>query len=332
MFLKYCITAKITHTNSTGTYTESCAEAPSASHPQGVKLWYLDATQGIPVYVTDTYWPQPHLFNLSIGAFLDDFAGFSSAQYLERDPVTGGILSARIFIMQSIMPDKDIPRFIRDTRKVTDACAVPCYPQGSAYDLNEQYLNVEYYLSTNLGYTVIGVLAISSVFLMHPGAVLILVAMIALTLSEVYGYLPFWNLKVNGVSVVNMIMAIGVVVVPIAHITRVFMVSYGDNVTRAKNALAMLVFPMLFSTISTFIGEFPLEFAKFPYFKLYFFYQYVIIGLLTLGNSFIVLSYLLEYFGPPVQKESEHVRKKLSTSGGQEESNLPPLEDSRRDV
>jgi len=192
----------------------------------------------------------------------------------------------------------------------------------------EQYVHVEEYLAKNLGYTVIGVLGMSAVFLMHPGAVFILTGLIALTLSEVYGYLPFWGLKVNGVSVVNMVMAIGVVVVPMAHITRVFMVTEGTNEERAKHALSMLVVPMLFSTISTFIGELPMEFAKFPYFKLYFFYQYVIIGLLTLGNAFIPLPYLLQYLGPPPSKENTGKKvNQTSSNDGTIDMTIPALED-----
>jgi len=251
-------------------------------------------------------------------------------QYLELDE-NYTIHSSRIpFFQKSLTTDQSVVDYILATRKLTDASPQYVFPSGQSYDLYEQYVKTREYLGTNLGYTCIGVLLISSLFLFHPGAVLIMFAIICLTLAEIYGFLPFFKLKLNGVSVVNMIMAIGVIVAPVAHITRVFMVSHGTNMVRAEHALAMMTFPMLFSTVSTFVGEFPMEFARFPYFKIYFFYQYVIIGILTLINAFLPLPLLLAYLGPPPMSE-EGNDKSQPQAGGYEKGGLveiPGLEDS----
>jgi len=170
-------------------------------------------------------------------------------------------------------------------------------------------------------------LLITSVFLLHPGATLIMFFIMVVTIAEIYGFLSLFQLKLNGVSVVNMIMAIGVVVAPVAHITRVFMVTHGTNAARAEHALALMTFPMLFSTVSTFVGEFPLEFARFPYFRLYFFYQYVIIGIITLINAFLPLPLLLSYLGPPpLSEEHSHKGPAGYEKGGLVE--IPGLEES----
>jgi len=167
---------------------------------------------------------------------------------------------------------------------------------------------------------------ISLPFLLHPGAVVIMASVIALTLSECYGYLPFLNLKLNGVSVVNLIMAIGVIVVPTAHITRIFTVTEGTPRERAKYALAKMFFPMFFSTVSTFLGELPMEWSRFPYFRLYFFYQYALIGVLTLLISFFPLPLLLEYLGPPPVRDPSE--KQAKYMGANKEVELPPLEET----
>jgi len=230
-------------------------------------------------------------------------SGLNDGQYLELDE-NGYIISSRIpFFQVNIDTDQQQVDYILASRAVTDACPQPVFPNGASYDLDEQYVKSKYYLGHGLGYTCIGVLIITSIFLLHPGATLIMFGVIVLTIAEVYGFLSFFGLKLNGVSSVNMIMAIGVVVAPVAHITRVFMVSHGTTLKRAEHALAVMTFPMFFSTVSTFVGEFPLEFARFPYFKLYFFYQYVIIGVITLINAFLPLPLLLGYFGPPPLSE-----------------------------
>jgi len=256
-------------------------------------------------------------------------SGLNAGQYLQLDE-NNTILSSRIpYFQTDLDTDQKAVDYILATRVVTDACPQPVYPQGATYDLYEQYVKTKAYLGSSLGYTCIGVLIITSVFLLHPGATLIMFAIIVLTIAEIYGFLSFFNLKLNGVSVVNMIMAIGVVVAPVAHITRVFMVSHGTNLKRAEHALAMMTFPMAFSTISTFVGEFPLEFARFPYFRLYFFYQYVIIGVITLINAFLPLPLLLGYFGPPpLSEEGSNMEKQPSgyEKGGLVE--IPGLEES----
>lgn len=247
---------------------------------------------------TSAIFPNRTLFPQSLAAFLGS-NGVGSVQYLELD-ASGNITSSRIpYFQNGLLTDQSVVDYILNTRKLTDASPQLVFPSGQYYDLYEQYVKVREYLGTNLGYTCIGVLLISSLFLFHPGAVLIMFAMIVLTVAEIYGFLAFFGLKLNGVSVVNMMMAVGVIVAPMAHITRVFMVSHGTNAARAEHALAMMTFPMLFSTISTFVGEFPLDFARFPYFTLYFFYMYVIIGVITLINAFLPLPLVLAYFGPP---------------------------------
>jgi len=225
--------------------------------------------------------------------------------------------------------------YIVASRAVTDASSVPLFPSGIIYDLYEQYVHTRAELSVNLGYTVVGIGCICWFFLYHPGAVAIMIAQISLTLAEIYGFLSFFGLKLNGVSVVNLVMAIGVIVVPVAHITRVFMVTHGTNKKRAEHALATLCFPMLFSTVSTFLGEFPMEFARFPYFRVYFFYQYVIIGVLTLLNAFLVLPLLLAYFGPPPLSEENMTAKYgagIQEIPGLEESGHPERTDTSSSV
>jgi Niemann-Pick C1 protein len=225
-------------------------------------------------------------------------SGIGSVQYLEMDD-NYEILSSRIpWFQTKLDTDQKIVDYIVASRALTDASPQPVFPSGNYYDLYEQYVRTREYLGSNLGFTAIGVILIIWCFLFHPGAVLIMFAVIVITVAEIVGFLAFFNLKLNGVSVVNIISGIGVINPPIAHITRVFLVTPGTNAYRAEHSLASLTFPMLFSTISTFVGEFPMEFARFPYFTLYFFYMYVLIGILTIINAFLPLPLILAYLGP----------------------------------
>jgi hypothetical protein len=309
----------------------ACARNGTASDPV-VQIWFVNQSASPPAptfFLSNTRptWPNKTFFTTHLNLYLTS-TGLGNIGNLELD-ATGNIISSKIqFFTKDLNTDQDSVNYIVASRAVVDATPQAVYLQGQTYDLYEQYVKVRDYLGTNLGYTCIGVLLITSVFLFHPGATLIMFAMIVLTMAEIYGFLAFFGLKVNGVSVVNMVTAIGVIVAPVAHITRVFMVSQGTNAQRAEHALALMTFPMLFSTVSTFVGEFPLEFARFPYFRLYFFYQYVIIGILTLINAFLPLPLMLAYIGPPPLTEDGPSADKPAAyeKGGLVE--IPGLEES----
>jgi len=283
---------------------------------------------------TTNFWPNGTHFYYWLNLYFTTTSdGPYYQQYVNLNP-DGTILSSRISMVQAgLDSDQKIVNFIKDTRKITDASFIPCFPGGFLFDLYEQYVHVHEQLTSNLGYTALGVLGVSFFFLLHPAAVFINVCMIGLTLAECYGFLALFHLKLNGVSVVNLVLAIGLIVVPTEHITRVFMVTPGTTTDRARRALGKMVFPMAFATISTFLGELPMEFAKFPYFRLYFFYQYVIIGLLTLFNSFLALPYLLEYFGPPAIVGPKTIGSSRSSTAFQHDPlasiEMPTLEETR---
>jgi len=136
-------------------------------------------------------------------------------------------------------------------------------------------------------------------FLYNPLAVAILLFVIAIITTEVYGYLWWFGLELNGVSVVNVIMGVGLSVEFTAHFCRFFMVFTGTRTQRANQSLRLIVFPVINATLTTFIGVFPMAFAKFPYFTLYFFYQYVVILIAGWFNGVFLLPVLLSLIGPP---------------------------------
>eukprot|EP00808_Paulinella_micropora_P010560 g46110.t1 len=135
--------------------------------------------------------------------------------------------------------------------------------------------------------------------------------------TPVMGFLSWLGLKLNGVSVVNMVMAVGVSVEFTAHITRLFMVTPGSNVARAVSALSRMFFPICLGVLSTFIGILPLAFADFGYFRLYFFQQYALILIFGLLDGLVLLPILLMLLGPPpllTAGDKLGSRRKMETS------------------
>jgi len=199
-------------------------------------------------------------------------------------------------------------KHISESRVITDAAneqGLPAFPSGFVFNFYEQYVSVESSLASSLWQVALAVFIVSHLFLFHPGAVFIMCSVIAFVVIEVYGFLEFVGLKVNGVCVVNLVMAVGVSVEFTAHITRIFMTAKGTRDERAKKALTTMFAPTLNGALSTFIGVLPMGFAQFPYFQLYFFRQYVLIIVFGFLNGIALLPVLLSLVGPAPVKTTE---------------------------
>jgi len=212
-----------------------------------------------------------------------------------------GIITALqiTFIQENLFTLDDILKHIEATRAITDSSGLGAFPSGFVYNLYEQYLHVRQYLGTHLGYVTIAVALCLFTFLYNPFAVLILLGTICVITVEVYGFLHWFNLKLNGVSVVNIVMGVGQSVEFTAHIVRFFMVFRGTRADRANQSLRLMCYPLLNGAITTLIGIFPMAFAQFPYFTLYFFYQYLVILVAGLFNGIFYLPVILSLIGPP---------------------------------
>jgi len=249
---------------------------------------------------TTLYYVLPNFFYQALNNWLS-LPGTGSALSGSFEFDQNGIITALkiTFIEENLFTLDDIIEHITDTRAITDSSGLGAFPAGFVYNLYEQYLHVKEYLSTHLGYVVIAVTICLCTFLYNPLAVIILLGFLCIITVEVYGFLNWFGLKLNGVSVVNIIMGVGVSVEFCAHFTRFFMVFTGTRHDRANQALRIMAYPIINGCITTLIGVFPMAFAQFPYFTLYFFYQYVIILVAGLFNGVFFLPVFLSLAGPP---------------------------------
>jgi hypothetical protein len=275
------------------------------------------------------YWINATRFDELLNIWLYSSAGVRYLEQVSLDVTTNPphLYSTRIvFVQAGLYTDQLIVDFIVQSRRVTDSQPVPMYPSGFLYDLYEQYVNVNKYLAQQMGYLCITVACGSFLFLLHPGATLILLAVVAIITAEVYGYQYFFDLKMNGVCVVNLVFSIGNSVECTAHVIRMFMTLPGTRMERSQVSLARMLYPLIFSALSNFLGVLPLLFAKFPYFVLYFFYQFCLIQILGLFNGLIILPIILSFIGPPtlsgfVVKDATATVELPALEEGEEETN-----------
>lgn len=267
---------------------------------QWENAYHPEALSDVPYPVDETLmFPTQDSFYAHLAEFLISSSGLSANEQIvfSEDQTRITASSIPLFFVDAYTAD-DYIGIITETVEICDQSGLPLFVSGFIHNLFEQYINVSGYLLSNMMYAGIGIALASCLFLYHPAAVFIMIMVIAAVMVEVYGMLSFMGLKVNGVCAINMVLAVGVTVECTAHITRVFMITPGDRVHRAQRALSLMLAPVVFGGMSTFLGVFFMVFATFPYFRRYFFDMYVLIIFIGLGNGILFLPAVLSFIGP----------------------------------
>merc|ERR1711902_436660 len=193
-------------------------------------------------------------------------------------------------------------------------------PAGLVIDLYSQYIGVSTYLITNLIYVSIAIVLCGLIFLLNPIAVIVCVLCNTAMIVEVYGFADWFGLRVNGVLVLNIVIAVALTMEFTAHIGGAFVLTSvtekdrkssialpfsNDGQIRMKKTLREMFTPVSLGALTTLIGVAPIAAAQFPYFRQYYFSLYVMIVLFGWLNGVIFQVVLLSFFPPKSFEDAE---------------------------
>jgi len=171
------------------------------------------------------------------------------------------------------------------------------FPFMFTYLFYEQYAIIVREALTNLGLALLAVFIITLLIIANVGATALVMVVIVMVDVDILGLMYLWDLTIDSVAIINLVLAIGLSVDYAAHIAHAFVQTPGTRQERADKALENMGTAVVHGAFSTFLAVAILSTSKSYVFRI-FFKQFFGICVFGAAHGLCLLPVVLSLVGP----------------------------------
>ncbi|XP_076018217.1 patched domain-containing protein 3 [Genypterus blacodes] len=205
------------------------------------------------------------------------------------------IMASRFFIQTlNNVSTKDM---LLGLRKTADECSIPLLVYHPAFIYFDQYTVIAARTIETMILATGAMLVVSLLLIPNPICSLWVAFAIASVIVGVTGFMVMWDVSLDSISMINLIMCIGFSVDFSAHMSYAFVSSEKETANdKAKDALAHLGYPVLQGAVSTILGVVVLASSASYIFRTFFKIMFLVIAF-GLVHGIVFIPVFLMLFG-----------------------------------
>ncbi|XP_075067333.1 patched domain-containing protein 3 [Mixophyes fleayi] len=228
---------------------------------------------------------------------------------------SGTIRASRFFIqtanVTSSVDEKDMLNHVRNT---AISCDIPVLVYHPAFIYFDQYAVIIQNTIQNVVVAAAAMFVVSILLIPRPLCSLWVTFTIASIIVGVTGFMAFWNVNLDSISMINLVICIGFSVDFSAHISYAYVSSQKSTANeRMTDALHSLGYPIVQGALSTILGVIALSTSQSYIFRTFF---KIIFLVITFGmlHGLVFLPVFLTLFGNCDRKWDDATKGKASKS------------------